>query len=518
MACGPAPPQAVVAEPRVATHVPAPVAASPFVLPSLADDGFPVPHVAIDAPLLPTIRRSIVTDLELEPEGMPWSPADPDDDAGAAPGGLLAVDDLLDGLDVTWDLDAGVVTFEGADADLAGRLLAAATIAAGRSSRVEVAVVRIVPGARTPTADEVLAMRGADVVLRADRILRDGAALVVDDRETVSFPGAVEIDSNAVYAVGVLVEAGARLAVAPARLGDDRDVLRVAFHETRVDGERTFVGDHVERVAPSASVASLVFDAPARSGVADVAIADSGDPATSFAIAWRVTPRADPPIPPGVRAVSLHASRRPFRVSAVPACGVSLPLETVDDEDVDLSTPEIPASLAEAAGDGLAVVVPPGLLVVSGDDAALAQFDASAARDRAADFRAARFRDGATSIPFVGEAPVRLVQGRIVPAVLAADSEIAQASAFVAHETSWVLTGRTLDVAPNGRAAVWRATAAAPAVIDASRASTARTFGTDTHASEDSIDRLRGAVERRSGDAREGEPPSGGVALEAVVW
>ena len=465
------------APPRVPAARPAPT--SPFRLPAIGADGAPPAVATIVVPLLPSAMDGTATDLDADDLPETWEPPEPESDAAAVAAAWPDVEALLDGLDVEHRVDDGVVTFSGADADVAGRVLAAAHAALSRTVRVQVVAVRTTPGDRAPTADDVLAAHGPDVVARIDRELHDGAACVADLRETQVFPADVDVEDDMVVARAVAFDVGSFLAVSPARLDTDRTVLRIAFHESRVVSERVVAGDDVSRVTPALAVSALLLSAPAASGRADVVLVEGagakttvGDTAAGhagFAVAWRVTPVDDPAAPSGTRAFSVHADRPPFVCEAPPRVGI---VDLARDQPTSDSLPDavVPSLAPSATAELRVVAAEPGIVVVSGAEDALARFDAALTQRTATAFPAARFREGATSIPFVRIGDVVVIDGRLDAVIATPESSSAMSNAAAATRTSWTFTGRSVRITPEpGGARVIVSSAPAPEIVAAPR-------------------------------------------------
>jgi hypothetical protein len=293
-----------------------------------------------------------------------------------------------------------------------------------------------------------------------------------------------------------------------------RALLRLAFQATRLVGERRIAGDEVERDAPLLATMAFAGEVPAADGVASALVADSGDPETSFVLAWRVTLVREPAATSGAIALSLHADRALVqRIAAPPPGAIKLPHEPTAADGRPAH--ELPAAAPSGAR---AVIVAPGISVLTGDDATLAAWTASAERERAARLAPAVFREGRTSFPFVPARGAVLVQGHVLPVADDPDAELAQETASVATETRWLFHGRSVRVVPEADGAVAEIAESTAPSVASGPATFARRDGYGVRPSGDVLDlvRIEGATRRVV--LRTGAADDEGASMEASSW
>lgn len=386
--------------------------------------------------------------------------------------------------------------------------------------------MRTWPGRTPPTPDAVLAEDSARTLVRFDATIRDGALAVAAPREDATFPADVDVDHVAIRPIALRFGVGAVLGVSPARVDGRRALLRLGFHAARLLGERRISGEDVDRDAPLLASISFAGEVPAADGVASSVVADSGDPETSFVLAWRVSLAREPARTAGALAYSLHADRPLVQRIAPPRGGpIELPEETIDLEEFDewRAPAPVPPGLRAA-------IVEPGWCVLTGDDAALRAYADGAEASRAARLAPATFRSGRTRLPLVPSRGAVLVQGRVVPFAEIAEIDIAQESAGAAFRTGWSFHGRTLEILPaggdgdggggdDGGGVLARVRNSPPPEIERGAARLPRSDSDGERTSRDVLDRLRlredaTQVVLRPGDAS----TASGLSLETATW
>jgi hypothetical protein len=422
-----------------------PALESPFPLPALTADGCWSPVHEVVVPVVPEVRLGPTLDREVGERWEPF-PREPRKGEPSQVDAFPEVEDLLDGLDVAWRVEDGAVHCHGADGEAALRVLAAATAALGRTYRVEVVAARLAAGSGAPDAESVLALRGDQVLARCDRVVRDGALLVLDHREDASFPATVATTTATAAPQPAAFRLGGSLSVSPARLDADRAVLRIALAHTRLLDSVRIPGDDVERVAPALAHVALAVEAPAPEGAALALVAPGPTGETSLAVAWRVTTVAAPSAPAGTLGLSLHLDRPLLALPALPGLGL---LDLLGDEEPvsprELRRPEPP----EQGTASLRVVAArPGVVVATGADPDLRRDAGAVEHARRARLGAARLDVAGVSLPLLTARGAVLVQLQLDPCAVGAEVEVGTHVAVAAVRTQWLVSGRTLRAVP----------------------------------------------------------------------
>ncbi len=311
--------------------------------------------------------------------------------------------------------------------------------------RIERLLAAVRVGYTRDTRVELTLQRGDERLVELDATTRPGA-LLLDDSGTLSqWPAGISASPVLAIPVPIEIRTGTRLAVSVVPIGGDRLLVEIDLHHSAVVGDRTFDDSGVRRVAPVLDVVHLRITLPAVSGE-PTSVSVAGLEITVRATRSAATPPAGTRVLP-LRDIGSRALPEALRIHPRRLWNLEGSLASDDEDDAFTRRSRGVAALprewveaADAAGVRL-TLVPPGLAVADGDEAALVRFD-----ERLADGSGARAQvivdgDSALSLPTVRGRPFSSAVARLVPQVVDVTTEVQTARAAPSSRLAFDVAG-----------------------------------------------------------------------------
>jgi len=336
------------------------------------------------------------------------------------------------------DLAALLAPFRGAFEDR-GNAIRVATDSAPQT-RIQRLIAAVRAGYARDTRVEITIVRDGTTLLTFDRTTRSGALLIDDLREDSTWPAGVDASPVLVFPNPVVFRTGSRVSVMVTPDGGDRLVVDLELNVSRTSGERSFDDEALRRVAPIVDVVYVRAALPVVSGVPTELVFDG------VRVVVRAT-RSPLPPPAGTRVLPLprprmglrHATRvRPRRVPLLSADEDGG--EWVRDDEVA----GVPSAWTDAARrKGVRLTrVPPAIVIVDGEEPALALFDESLAAERSSRAHVATIDSEGLRLPIVEGRSFTIGMCRMIPVAVDADAEVQSHRANVVSHVDFDIAGR----------------------------------------------------------------------------